>query len=43
VGFYKRLYSLVARSGLPSPPEGQSLQQSGSVAAMAARCCCGRS
>jgi outer membrane receptor protein involved in Fe transport len=29
VGFYKRLYSLVARSGLPSPPEGQSLQQSG--------------
>jgi len=29
VGFYKRLYDLVARSGLPSPPEGQSLEQSG--------------
>jgi TonB family protein len=29
VGFYKRLYDLVARSGLPSPPAGQSLEQSG--------------
>jgi outer membrane receptor protein involved in Fe transport len=29
VGFYKRLYDLVARSGLPSPPVGQSLQQTG--------------
>jgi len=29
VAFYKRLYDLVARSGLPSPPVGQSLQQSG--------------
>jgi TonB family protein len=29
VGFYKRLYDLVARSGLPSPPVGQSLEQTG--------------
>jgi TonB family protein len=29
VGFYKRLYDLVARSGLASPPVGQSLLQSG--------------
>ena len=29
VGFYKRLYSLAARSGLSSPPAGQSLLQSG--------------
>ena len=29
VGFYKRLYDLVARSGLPSPPVGQSLGQTG--------------
>jgi TonB family protein len=29
VGFYKRLYDLVARSGQPSPPVGQSLLQSG--------------
>jgi len=28
-GFYKRLYDLVARSGLPSPPVGQSLEQTG--------------
>jgi TonB family protein len=29
VGFYKRLYDLAARSGLPSPPVGQSLEQTG--------------
>ena len=29
VGFYKRLYDLVARSGLSSPPVGQSLEQTG--------------
>jgi hypothetical protein len=29
VGFYKRLYDLTARSGLSSPPVGQSLLQSG--------------
>jgi hypothetical protein len=29
IGFYKRLYDLVARSGLPSPPVGQSLLQTG--------------
>jgi TonB family protein len=29
VGFYKRLYDLAARSGLSSPPVGQSLLQSG--------------
>jgi outer membrane receptor protein involved in Fe transport len=29
VGFYKRLYDLVSRSALPSPPVGESLQQTG--------------
>ena len=29
IGFYKRLYDLVARSALQSPPEGQALQQTG--------------
>ena len=29
IGFYKRLYDLAARSGLQSPPEGQSLLQTG--------------
>ncbi len=29
IGFYKRLYDLVARSGLSSPPVGQSLLQTG--------------
>ena len=29
VGFYKKLYDLVARSGSPSPPVGQSLLQTG--------------
>jgi TonB family protein len=29
VGFYKKLYDLVARSELPSPPVGQALQQTG--------------
>jgi len=43
VGFYKRLYDLVARSGLPSPPVGQSLGKAGSAAVMADRCCCGKS
>ena len=29
IGFYKRLYDLVARSALPSPPVAQALQQTG--------------
>jgi TonB family protein len=29
VGFYKKLYDLVARSALPSPPVGQALEQTG--------------
>jgi len=29
VGFYKRLYDLVARNALPSPPVGESLEQTG--------------
>jgi outer membrane receptor for Fe3+-dicitrate len=29
IGFYKRLYDLVARSALQSPPEAQALQQTG--------------
>jgi len=29
VGFYKKLYDLVARNALPSPPVGQALEQTG--------------
>ncbi len=29
IGFYKRLYDLVARNALPSPPVAQALQQTG--------------
>jgi outer membrane receptor protein involved in Fe transport len=29
VGFYKKMYDLVARSALPSPPVGQALEQTG--------------